>query len=203
MKQIWRDFWNTRYTDGGSVYGTEPLSFLKNNLSYISPKGRVLLPADGYGRNGVFLATQGFDVHSFDGSQVAVAQSLLSAEEAGVRIKASVSAVADFDFGVDLYDAVVSSYFHLQPELPFSLHEKYVTCLKAGGVIILEGFAKEQMQYQSGGPRDVDMLFSEDILRADFKGFDILSLNTSTEILNNGAVHQGEGVVIRLLARKK
>ena len=67
-----RDFWNDRYRIDGFVYGTNPNRFLAGHIGSLRPKGRVLLPADGEGRNAVYLAERGFTVASFDQSDVAV-----------------------------------------------------------------------------------------------------------------------------------
>jgi len=201
MEKVWRDFWNEKYSAAESLYGTEPLPFLRESLSHLKPGGRVLLPADGEGRNGVYLATEGFDVHTFDGSEVAVQKSRQDAADRGVIIHATVSSVADFGFPTEEFDGVISSYFHLQPYFP-QLHQKYISCLKPGGVFLLEGFSKDQMNYDSGGPREKDMLFTQEGLREDFKDFDILMMEEKVEMLNSGTRHKGEGSVIRMIAKK-
>jgi hypothetical protein len=68
--------------------------------------------------------------------------------------------------------------------------------------LILEGFNPEQLQFQSGGPRDLSMLFTEAMLRSDFEGLEISSLEQKHTTLNEGPYHQGPAAVIRLLARK-
>ena len=149
----------------------------------------------------MFLARQGFDVHSFDGSTAGVQKALAAAQHYGVTLQADVSGVEEFDFKTGHYDGVVVSYFHLMPDLRHDIHAKYVACLKPGGLLLLEGFRKEQLEYASGGPQEAEMLFSEETLRADFGMLDILRLEESVEPLNSGR-HQGEGALIRLIARK-
>jgi len=201
MEQQWRDFWDERYSQDGAFFGEAPLAFLKDNLSLFPSQGKILLPADGDGRNGVFLARQGFDVHSFDGSASGVQKVLATAKHYGVTLKADISGVEEFDFTPDYYDGVVVSYFHLMPDLRHEIHAKYVACLKTGGVLLLEGFAKEQMAYSSGGPKEEEMLFTEEALRTDFGSLEILLLEKSVETMNSGR-HQGEAAVMRLIARK-
>ncbi|TNE32544.1 MAG: class I SAM-dependent methyltransferase [Alphaproteobacteria bacterium] len=201
MEQQWRDFWNERYAQDGAFFGEAPLAFLKDSVSLFPPQGKILLPADGDGRNGVFLARQGFDVHSFDGSSAGVQKALAAAQHYSVPLQADVSAVEEFSFTPDSYDGVVVSYFHLMPDLRHDIHAKYVRCLKTGGLLLLEGFRKEQLNYSSGGPQEEEMLFSEETLREDFGMMEILRLENSVETLNSGR-HQGDGAIIRLVARK-
>ncbi|WP_170982756.1 hypothetical protein [Dyadobacter frigoris] len=46
--------WDERYGSEKYIYGTTPNLWFKENLSLLSP-GSLLLPAEGEGRNAVFL----------------------------------------------------------------------------------------------------------------------------------------------------
>ena len=76
------DFWNSRFSEPGYAYGTEPNAFLVSQKHYLMPGLKALAVADGEGRNGVWLAQQGPDMLSVDGSEVGLrkAQSLPKAE---------------------------------------------------------------------------------------------------------------------------
>ena len=47
------------------------------------------------------------------------------------------------------------------------------------------------------------MLFSEEEIKADFKGFEILLLEETEIYLSEGKYHNGKGSVIRFVGRKK
>ena len=51
--------WDDRYAGDRYLFGTAPNDFLRDVISQV-PAGRALCLADGEGRNGVFLAEQGF-----------------------------------------------------------------------------------------------------------------------------------------------
>ncbi|HIO24202.1 MAG TPA: SAM-dependent methyltransferase, partial [Nitrospinaceae bacterium] len=53
--------WDKYYNMEEFIYGTEPIPFLRDNINLL-PKNKALDLAMGEGRNGVYLATQGFDV---------------------------------------------------------------------------------------------------------------------------------------------
>jgi hypothetical protein len=54
-----QDIWNTRYGAAEFAYSETPNEFFKAEIEKL-PKGKLLLPAEGEGRNGVFAATLGF-----------------------------------------------------------------------------------------------------------------------------------------------
>ena len=66
-------FWNARYAGEEFVYGREPNDFVVQAVSAIPHQGCVLCLADGEGRNGVWLARQGFRVTAVDVAEQGVA----------------------------------------------------------------------------------------------------------------------------------
>src|SRR5690554_7467062 len=60
-----KNFWNERYSSIEFAYGEKPNEYFKEQLSKLEP-GRILLPGDGEGRNGICAAKQGWDVEAFD-----------------------------------------------------------------------------------------------------------------------------------------
>ena len=75
-------------------------------------------------------------------------------------------------------------------------------CVKSGGMIIMEGYSKDQIDLASGGPKNEDMLFSRDVLTRNFSDFDILLMQETRRNLSEGPRHQGEAATIQLIARK-
>jgi len=75
-----------------------------------------------------------------------------------------------------------------------------VTWLKPGGRIILEGFNKSQLGKTSGGPKQVDWLFSSRELAEDFKGLTVQINEEKDRLLDEGPLHQGIASVIQFTA---
>ena len=104
--------WDERYAEDGFVFGTAPNDFLRAQAHRIPgqckrgrDKGRVLCLGDGEGRNGVWLAEQGYSVTSVDLSQVGLEKTQALAAERGVAIETifadlSVSSVDIYRWGV-------------------------------------------------------------------------------------------------------
>jgi 2-polyprenyl-3-methyl-5-hydroxy-6-metoxy-1,4-benzoquinol methylase len=106
-------FWNARYAGDEFVYGREPNDFVVQAVSAIPHQGRVLCLADGEGRNGVWLARQGFRVTAVDVAEQGVAKGRELARASGVEIETRVADVTRFDLGVERWDAIVSIFLHL------------------------------------------------------------------------------------------
>ena len=71
--------WEDRYSTDHYVYGTEPNDFLAQVVRAL-PTGRALCLADGEGRNGVYLASLGYDVTSMDQTKAGIEKTMALAE---------------------------------------------------------------------------------------------------------------------------
>lgn len=196
------EFWNERYAASAYAYGKEPNQFLVENIHHI-PKGKVLFPAEGEGRNAVFAAQKGQDVFAFDTSSAAKEKALKLAAEGKVAINYQVGSVIDLDFEENSFDGIVLIYAHVPREIRKNFHQQLLRLLKQGGAVIFEAFSKEQCNFNSGGPKSIEMLFSKEEVIEEFKGLDFDFLSTELIELNEGQFHQGRASVVRFKATKK
>ena len=88
------NFWDQRFAEPGFKYGTEPNAFLREQAVRLPPAGRVLVPGDGEGRNGVWLAAQGHQVASVDSSAVGLQKARDLASQHGVELETVVADLA-------------------------------------------------------------------------------------------------------------
>jgi hypothetical protein len=202
--------WNARYANADAVYGRGPNAFfsswiLGQSITGHAP-GRMLLPADGEGRNGVYAAVNGWDVSTFDASSEGVAKSQRWAAEAAPlagNMQSMVARAGHYSPAPgEKFDAIGLFYFHQQPESRARFHRQALEWLAPGGTLLLEGFGKGQLSFDSGGPPELGMLFSEAELRADFAGLDIRASGTFLVELDEGPYHQGAAEVVRFIARR-
>ena len=191
-------FWNERYAVDAYVYGTEPNDFFKEELEKLTP-GKILFPAEGEGRNAVFAATMGWEVTAFDSSTEGKKKAKKLAEVNGVNIQYEINDYDNIQFEPASFDCLVLIYAHMHPLKRKEYHKKLISFLKPGGKLILEGFSKKQIQNNTGGPRDVNMLFSTEELKSDFDGMARLSVEEITIILKEGQFHDGKADVIRIV----
>lgn len=196
-----KTLWDKRYATEEFVYGKEANAFFASQLELLLP-GILLLPGEGEGRNAVHAASLGWKVEAFDQSRVAAEKALAYAAEKDVQLDYRVSGIEDYVFQPDFYDAVGLIYFHAPPPARSLLHRQVFKALKPGGSLILEAFHISQLGKNTGGPGIPDLLFTEDSIRSDFAGLDILSLEQVSVKLEEGTFHRGEAEVIRFTGKK-
>jgi len=196
-----KEFWDNRYANEEYAYGLKPNEFFKQELLKRKPKS-ILFPAEGEGRNAVFAAKNGWKVKAFDFSLSAREKALKLAKQQGVDIDYEIAGFDEFTASPNSFDCIILIHAHTPAHKRNLYHKKIVEFLKPGGNLILEGFSKEQFTRNSGGPKNIDMLFSEDELLNDFKELKQIKIETVEIELDEGAFHQGTASVIRLTATK-
>ncbi len=197
-----KNFWDERYTENEMVYGYKPNRFLEEQLDDLST-GKILLPAEGEGRNAIYAATKGWQVTAFDFSAVAQQKALQWAEKNNVGINYKVSDMLQYNAEPNSFDVIALIYVHMKPEVRYAFHQKVISWLKPGGKLILEAFNPNQINNQSGGPKEQDMLYSRSMLKADFaERMNIDYCGNVTMMLDEGSFHSGKADVVRLMATK-
>ena len=194
-------FWNERYSQREFVYGEAPNEFFADELSKLMP-GTIILPCDGEGRNAVYAATKGWKVQAFDLSDAGKLKADHLALKYGVEIDFQIMDADFANYPENSVDVVALIYTHLPPIVRVRLHQMIIKWLKPGGKLILETFCPEQLNNNSGGPKDINMLYTIEMLTEDFKKLSIESLDYEKIELNEGKFHQGPADVIRMKATK-
>ena len=143
--------WEARYATDTYVYGTDPNDFLRESLTQL-PTGPALRLAEGEGRNAVFLAKSGFEVHSVDLTEAGVAKTRRLAQDRGVQVHASVGDLATFDIGVERWDLIVSIFAHMPATVRRDPQQRAAVALKPGGLLVLEAYTPDQSGRGTGGP---------------------------------------------------
>ena len=195
------DKWDERFGVDDYVYGKNPNLFLKENFNKI-PKGDVLCVADGEGRNGVWLAKNGYNVTSIDFSPKAVEKINRLAQENNVPINTICADLLEYNFGENKYAGIVSIFTHFKIDEMNLLHSKYLNALKPNGVFFMEVFAKEQLAFQTGGPKDIALLYDTQDIKDSFPTGKIELLKKDVVYLHEGHTHDGKAVVVRAIIRK-
>ena len=192
------NFWDQRFAEAGYKYGTAPNAFLQEQASRLAPASRVLVPDDGEGRNGVWLASQGHGVTAVDSSQVGLQKARELAASRGVALATELADLNDWAPGAASLDGVVLIYTHFPGTIRQAAHRRLAQGLRPGGWLILETFHPAQLAHASGGPKDADMLYTPEQLDADFAGLLAPVLVWQGEItLSEGPGHQGLAHVTR------
>lgn len=197
-----KEFWNERYGQKEYAYGTDPNVFFKEQLTQLTPGTSILMPAEGEGRNAIYAAKQGLKVTAFDMSEEAKSKALQLAKENKVEIDYLTGTLEQLHFEPNTFDAIGLVFAHFPTQLRSSYHKNFIQLLKPEGVIILEGFSKKQLDNPSGGPKNIDMLFSKEEIQSDFDELEMMHLEAKDIELCEGLYHKGPASVIRFVGRK-
>ncbi len=196
-----KEHWDERYSAEAYIYGTNPNAWFAAKLDELTP-GKLLLPAEGEGRNAVYAALKGWEVTAFDQSAEGRKKALKLATEKEVNIEYNIQDLTEFDGKKDHFDAIALIFVHMPAEIRTTVHQNLLKSLKPGGHIILEAFTTSQLKNNTGGPRSEHLLYECDQIKQDFHSLELIERSELTVHLDEGPLHQGEANVIRLYARK-
>jgi hypothetical protein len=196
--------WDSRYGAAeGGLFGEAPNLYLQSILSRPDFEARsMLLPADGDGRNGAWVAQQGLGVTAVDVSAVATRRALERDAGAGVCVERIVANLMQWvPATAQRWQAAAIIFLQGPPDLRRKTIETTKGALEPGGWLILEGFAIEQARGRIG-PSDPDRLYALDSVLGQIEGWTIVEALTGQVLLDEGAAHRGLAHVVRLAARK-
>jgi cyclopropane fatty-acyl-phospholipid synthase-like methyltransferase len=198
-----KERWSQRFQTEDYIFGEMPNEYLVSQRSQLK-SGTVLAIADGEGRNGVWLAQQGFDVDSFDFIQSAVDKANKLAHATNVNVNAVCSDWQNFDWKPASYDNIVGVFFQfVGPEERAQIFEKMDLALKPGGILLIQGYSTEQLKYNTGGPGKLDHLYDEAILRDAFPAYEVLDMRVYEAEIHEGSAHKGMSGLLGFVGRKK
>ena len=192
--------WDERYSVDEYVYGTEPNSFLASNANLL--EGPVLSLAEGEGRNAVYLASLGLEVHGVDGSKVGLAKARALAATKGVKITTEVVDLSNYSPAHGVYRSIVYIFAHLPSAIRRNLYPLLERTLPTGGIILMEAYSEAQLKLETGGPKDLDMLMSAEKISRELPGFEPIVLREIDREVNEGTFHNGLASVVQFIGRK-
>ena len=195
--------WEKRFSVPDYVFGTEPNAFLKSQAALLPKTGTALAVADGEGRNGVWLAERGLDVLSIDWSPAALGKARALAARRGVTLRTAQVDVVQWPWPVSQFDLVVAIFIQfLTPDERRQVFAGMRNALKSGGLLLIEGYRPEQLNYKTGGPSQVENLYTRALLEAEFGGLSQVRIAEHDSMTSEGTGHVGMVALIDLVGRK-
>jgi len=195
--------WNARYARDDYHFGEEPNAFLRSSAHYLLAGQSALCVADGEGRNSVFLAEQGLDVTAFDFAPNAVRKAKRLAASREVNVDHRLGDIYAWNWPAQTYGAVVAVFIQF---LPPADRERVFAGMKMavepGGLLLLEGYRPEQVDFGTGGPPRREHMYTREWLEIQFVDWEILELKAYDGVIREGAGHSGKSALIDLVARK-
>ncbi len=194
--------WNEKFSREGYLYGKAPNAFLKEQIDALQHSS-ILFLGEGEGRNACYAASLGHNVCALDASAVALEKAKKLASELHVNIEL---------LHVDLekwipkkqYDTIMCSFLHLKEPLRSKAFLAAINTLRPAGVLYGEFFSTAQLPLTSGGPKDIELLYTVASLQSIFSipNAKIISILECQSPLNEGPAHQGDAHLIRIEIEK-
>ena len=202
-ESIMQDFWNAKFQGEALLYGGEPNNFIKENIELLLGTKKVMCLGEGEGRNALFLADKGLEVEALDASDVALFKLRQRAHENYLAIKIRHTLLEYWE-PEPIYGAIICTYLHLPKLHQKMLFEKSLQALQIGGIFIAELFSESQINFHSGGPKNIGLLYDfNDVLDTlKLLPCEVIKLSQEVIILNEGEKHVGRASVIRIILTK-
>ena len=195
--------WEARCGGPDYIFGKAPNYFLVKCKPLLPASGRVLAVADGEGRNSVWLAEQGLDVHAIDFSPTAQDKAHALARERDVNVIFELADVHNWAYPEAAYDVACDIFTQFSAPAERALKWAGVRkALKPGGLLIIQGYTPKQHVYGTGGPKQVDQLYTRTMLEKVFTGFQNMIFTEEELEMREGAAHSGMSAVIGLTCKK-
>lgn len=193
-----RVFRNTRPTAGKGVVDFHPNRFFKKFLDTHQP-GTILLLSGDTGGNALYAGYRGWAVDAPGFTETTWTNTGSFAEDASMdhnHFRNAPSLVVS-----KKYDAVGLIHVQVPAVVRQTLHRDVYQSLRSGGFLILEAFAKEQIQMNSGGPTNLSLLYDVSAICQDFPFLHVLYCGQK-EIATEGKVQQDNSAVLQLIGQK-
>ena len=73
---------------------------------------------------------------------------------------------------------------------------------RSSGRVLLHGYTPKQLEYKTGGPSDIENMYTKELLRKEFASWDIEEMVEYEEDVAEGIRHNGRSALIGMIARK-
>ena len=154
-------------------------------------------------RASVWLAEQGLDVHATDFSPTAQDKAGALARERGVKVTFELADVHNWAYPAAAYDVVCEIFTQFSTPAERALKWAGMRkALKRGGLLIIQGYTPKQLTYGTGGPKQLDQLYTRPMLEKAFAGFQDMVFTEEELEMHEGTSHSGMSAVIGLTCQK-
>ena len=195
--------WNELYAQTQDLYGTAANLFIQEIAEKIRIEGKTLAIVEGEGRNILYLAEQArqhnypFSAEVWDYSDVALKHLSSKAEATGINLELRHVDLTAAKWPSERYQNVICVFGHFDTETQTKVLEGIRKSLLNGGWFIGELYSKEQINYKTGGPKNIEYLYYPwDILQV-FKQDHIHHFYVGEQERQEGKLHCGKCHVIQ------
>ncbi len=193
--------WDERFNRDTYVYGTAPNPFIQYISEQLEGKN-VLTIAEGEGRNAVYLAEQGFNVTAWDYSKIGLKKTEALAQQRGVHVKTELIDLETVEWQSEQWDVIVNVWGHVRAHAKHDLLQGVKQAVKSGGLFVTEMYSVHQLNYKTGGPPVLEMLYTPEDILHNFSDWEYIHFYYGEAERNEGSFHTGRCHVIQALLRK-
>lgn len=194
--------WHDRFDTEEYIYGEEPNPLIVEQIERLRGCNKVVAFAEGEGRNAVFLAREGFDVTAYDLAESGLKKTEKLAEKHGVTVMTKKVDLIRDEVEANEFDAAIMVFGHFREKDQKNVFGKLLKAVKPGGIILMEVYSKEQLNYKTGGPDDRDMLYDPKNILEWCKRHHVLHFFYGEQIREEGSRHTGLAHVVQLVLKK-
>lgn len=193
--------WDEKFNSDEYIYGKEPNAFVKAIFQNKTENHeKVVLLAEGEGRNAIYLAQLGYKVTTYDMSQVGMKKQLQLANDANVDIEANYGDITETNLiSQSSFDYSINIFGHVPDDGKQEMFNNLIQSLVSGGHSYFEFYSKEQLAYGTGGPKDETMLYDIEEIKTCLANLPVTihSLKQQEIARNEGSKHTGIGSIIQ------
>lgn len=150
------NIWDKIYSDDSAFFGEDPSDFAQKCYSYFKKYGvkRILELGCGQGRDTIFFASNGFDLHALDASKVAIENINQKIRQKNISLDLRhFKARETLPYDSSYFDAVYSHMFYnmrfIDEELGF-LFKETNRVLKINGLLYFSVRSDKDVLYSKG-----------------------------------------------------
>ncbi|MGG0730388.1 class I SAM-dependent methyltransferase [Bacillus paramycoides] len=196
------NFWDDRFKSDEYFYGEEPNTFIQEQAFRLANHNKVIAFAEGEGRNAVFLTRPGHEVIAIDYSEGGLEKTKKLAVKHNVKVHTKkVDLLAD-SLPANEFDAAIMVFGHFHTDNQRMILNKMIHTIKPGGLIMIEVYSKQQLNYGTGGPKDIDMLYDPIDILTWCEGHEVIHFFNGEQERIEGKGHTGLAHVIQVVIRK-
>ena len=139
-----------------------------------------------------------------DFSPTAVKKAETLAMARGVAVRTELADLFAWAWPAEVYDVVVAIFIQFAPPAERKrMFEGMKQALKPGGILIMEGYGPKQLVYGTGGPKQLDQLYTRALLEDTFSDFSSIKIDEYETEIDEDAGHRGMSALIDFIGRNR
>lgn len=189
--------WDQLYRQTKDLYGQEANQFIQQISAQIRIEGKTLAIAEGEGRNILYLAEQAqqqgyvFCAEVWDYSKVALHALAEQALNRSLELQVRHVDLSDVLWPSEQYQNVVCVFGHFDQATQQRVLQGVRQSLQHGGWFIGEVYSTEQLNYATGGPRQLEYLYDPSQFLQVFQQDHIQHFYLGEQERYEGQLHHG------------